>query len=955
MRDRPMIGREREQAELTQTLACARNGQGRLLLLAGEAGVGKTRLAEEALTEPDLLLLRAGASQDATPPYGPIVGVLRAFLEAVPAGFDNAGPLAGHLALLLPELGPPPARSDQATLREAIHRAFVAIARLAPTAIFLDDLQWADSATLDLLPAIAGGIEHEPLGIVGAYRSDEIPRGHPLRRMRTDLRRAGRLHEIVIEPLNREETALLTAAVLAQTPSPELVAVLYDRTQGVPFFLEELAVALATSGRLKSGGSGVELAVGEHMPIPDTLRDAVLLRVEGLSEQARRALEVAAVAGMRFGLDLVAELTDGDEALVEPIEQGLIVEVSPGVAAFRHALMREALYGVIPWPRRRSHHRRIAARLERGRLHAGEVAEHWLAAREFDRARHALLAMADASCLVHAYRDAAEAARRALAMWPENEDEPGRLALLDRLGLCEELCGNLTEAALVWQETATGYRLAGSWRELADVQRQLATVYELQGMGEPALAAHQDAAAAFDASGLPEEAATERIAVAEHLESAGRFREGLDLVIAAAAEADRAGRIDLKARTLGLEGELRADLGQIEVGLEIMRSGLALALDQNLTEAAAEIYYRLAVTLDQASDYTAARDAYATAIAFCQREGVSDVEQICVACLAVVLRQTGEWDRAISLCREVLAEVEAGHPAHAVAAGLLGSFLALRGERGQARRLLLEAHAYARRKSAMALEIDTAWSLAVVAELDGDDDAATERFRFVRERWRQTEDRHYAIPPLRWAATFFAGRGAAAEARACAHALAKIAESGNAEALAGLAHALGECALLEADAPQAALHFHQALDRLQGLDMPFARAQTQLRAGVALAAAGERDAGIERLTHAYRTARKLGARPLATRAAEELAALGEPVERRLGRRAAGYLERAGLSRREHEVLRLISLGRTNREIARELFLSPRTIEMYVGNILTKLSCSSRAEATHRAHELQLLA
>ena len=137
--------------------------------------------------------------------------------------------------------------------------------------------------------------------------------------------------------------------------------------------------------------------------------------------------------------------------------------------------------------------------------------------------------------------------------------------------------------------------------------------------------------------------------------------------------------------------------------------------------------------------------------------------------------------------------------------------------------------------------------------------------------------------------------------------------------------------------------------------MPFARAQTQLRAGVALAAAGERETGIERLTNAYRTARKLGARPLATRAAEELAALGEPVERRLGRRAAGYLERAGLSRREHEVLRLISLGRTNREIGHELFLSPRTIEMYVGNILTKLSCSSRAEATHRAHELQLLA
>ena len=210
-------------------------------------------------------------------------------------------------------------------------------------------------------------------------------------------------------------------------------------------------------------------------------------------------------------------------------------------------------------------------------------------------------------------------------------------------------------------------------------------------------------------------------------------------MLAASAEADRSGRVDLKARALGLEGQLRADLGQIEDGLETIRSGLALALDQNLTEAAAEIYYRLAVTLDQASDYAAARDAYVTAIAFCQTQGFSDIEYVCAACLAVVLRQTGEWDRAVHLCREVLAVAEVAHPAHAPAAGLLGSLLALRGERGRARGLLLEAHAQARRKGLAPLEMDTAWSLAVVAELDGDDDAAAEHCRFVRRRWEQTE------------------------------------------------------------------------------------------------------------------------------------------------------------------------------------------------------------------------
>jgi DNA-binding CsgD family transcriptional regulator len=123
---------------------------------------------------------------------------------------------------------------------------------------------------------------------------------------------------------------------------------------------------------------------------------------------------------------------------------------------------------------------------------------------------------------------------------------------------------------------------------------------------------------------------------------------------------------------------------------------------------------------------------------------------------------------------------------------------------------------------------------------------------------------------------------------------------------------------------------------------------------LALAAAGERGLAIERLTAVYRTARRLGARPLARAAAEELARLGEKVERRLGRRAAGELEHAGLSRRELEVLRLVSVGRTNREIAQALFLSPRTVDMHVRNILTKLGCRSRTEATRRAVELGLL-
>ena len=192
-------------------------------------------------------------------------------------------------------------------------------------------------------------------------------------------------------------------------------------------------------------------------------------------------------------------------------------------------------------------------------------------------------------------------------------------------------------------------------------------------------------------------------------------------------------------------------------------------------------------------------------------------------------------------------------------------------------------------------------------------------------------------------------------AHACAEALTRIAaDTGHPDALAALAHAIAEMALLEGDADTAADQLTRAVELHRELDLPFERAQIQLRAGVALAASGEHEIGVERLCDAYRAARKLGARPLAAEAAREVAHLGESVVVRLGRRAAADADGSGLSRREREVVRLVAVGRTNREIAQDLFLSPRTVDMHVRNILRKLDCRSRVEAAGRAREMGLM-
>ncbi len=954
-REGGIVGRVRERAELDGFLGALREGGCALVLVVGEAGVGKTRLVEDALAGGDFLALRGGASQEAPIPYGPIVAALRSYLRVVPDGLGDCGPLSRYLPLLLPELGPPPVGSDRATLSEALCCAFRTIAHRQPTVVFLDDLHWADHTTLELLPALAASLEQEPLLIVGAYRSDEIPRGHPLRRMRTDLRRAGRLREIPVEPLDAEQTSALAARILGRAPDPALGSMLYDRTQGVPFFIEELASALISGGRIKHGERGAELNSEEVVPLPETVRDAILLRTSGMSEAARAALEVAAVVGLRFDLEVVAELADTAEGVEDAIGLGFITELGQGLGGFRHALVREALYGEVGWARRRALHRRIAERLEADAAPAAAVAEHWIAARELRRTREALAAAAEASCAVHAYRDAARAARRALDIWPEGEDEAMRLDLVDRLGQCAELSGDLGEAARAWREVAEGRLAADDLVRAAESERRLAGVYELQGMWERAVASRQAAAGNFAASGLAGEAAAEWLAVAAHLHTGGSFAAALEFLSMAAQEADRSARRDLTARALGLMGATEAKLGRIEEGRRLVREGLALALEHSLTAPAAECYQRLASVLENAADYSGARDAYAAAIDFCQVRGLSGPAQVCLACLAYILRQTGDWGRGANLCRGVLDSADAPINARITAAGMLGWIHTSRGETRHARRLLVEAATGAKRLEMMSMEFESAWGLARLDELEGNHDSAAEHCRSLLERWQRSEDRHYAIPGLRWATTFFACRGSREETLACVQALAEIASAtGNKEALAALTHALGEAALLEGDPQQAARHFGKAIELLGQLELPFERAQTQLRAGAAQAVVGDRRAAVERLSGAYQTARKLGARPLASAAARELAALGATVDQRHGGQAVERLAHDRLSQRELEVLGFIVVGRTNRDIARELFLSLRTVDMHVRNILAKLDCRSRTEAVRKAGELGLI-
>ena len=636
MVDRDLIGRDDELALLGDRLRRAIAGEGALVLVAGEGGVGKTRLMDALGSSTPAIVLRGAATRDATPAYGPVVAALRSYLRANPGGLDDCGPLGEHLRVLLPELGPSPDVVDTATLHEAVRCALATAARDRGALVLLDDLQWSDAATLELLSDLDALLSDAPLLVVGAYRSDELPREHPLRRTHTELRRRHALDEVSLAPLDETSTAALLERELGGKPSRPLVRTVHDRAQGLPFFVEELASALSKEARLQKGAAGLELAEGSEVTVPETVRDAVLLRSGDLSAEGRAAAEAAAIAGERFELESLVELTSED-GIGELLEAGLIAECGEGRAAFRHALVREALYRDVPWLRRRALHRELGERLEARSAPGVEIAPHWLGAHDEERARSQLLRAATEFESVHAYRDAAGMVRQALELWPEGEHVDERLEALERHGAWAELAGELRDAARTWREVSSLHRVAGDGPALAAAERRLGRVCALQGDRAGAIEALSSAAEAFAASGDLASAAGDRLAASDFLQFAGRHSASLALSRLAGEEARTAKRIDLQSRALTAQGVVMAKRGEFESGMELVKQGLSLALEHNLTAEAVDAYQRLGTTFETAGDYANARVALSSALDLCRITDNHEPEAGCVACMAYVL------------------------------------------------------------------------------------------------------------------------------------------------------------------------------------------------------------------------------------------------------------------------------------------------------------------------------
>ena len=562
------VDRERELGELRSCLEDALSGRGRLALVAGEPGIGKTRTAEMVATYACLRgakVLRGRCHEgEGAPPFWPWVQVIRTCVKdrEVHAVLAELGPGSAYIAQLVPEVGErlpglptPVLESEQARFRlfDAITALLKDAARTRPLFIVLDDLHSADIPSLLFLRFLARELADSRVLVVGTYRDVGLGRQHPLSQVLAELLReeGGRL--ICLGGFSESNVARFMEMSVGQRPPADLVGAVFQETEGNPFFLTELVHLLAADGRLERPCSA--------LPIPQSVREVIRQRVARLAAECSRVLTIAAVIGREFDLGVLERVADlAGERLLEAVEEALgarvLAEVpgSPGRYSFVHILIRETLYEELSAPRRVRLHRQIGEALEsmygtQATAHLAELAYHFVAAApagDVEKAIDYAQRAGDRAMALLAYEEAARqyelGLRAAELREPPAEGQRGELLLA--LGEACRRAGEFDKARETFRRAATLARRLGAADHLARAALGFAQWWQRTDVDELEVSLLEEALVALGEGDSPlRTRVMARLAVALHYYGGSRERRAslsLEAVETARRLGDRA-------------------------------------------------------------------------------------------------------------------------------------------------------------------------------------------------------------------------------------------------------------------------------------------------------------------------------------------------------------------------------------------------------------------------------
>ncbi|MER6135825.1 AAA family ATPase [Streptomyces sp. NPDC001815] len=990
------VGRADELDVLNDAFARAATGEPQALLLGGEAGVGKTRLIEEfavrACREGAVVAVGGCVEIGADGlPFAPFSTALRALRRRLPG--ELAAAAAGQedeLARLLPELGETSrGRHDEdgmARLFELTVRLLERVAADRPVVVLLEDLHWADASTRHLLAYLFRTLRSGRLLVVATYRADDIHRRHPLRPLLAELDRLRTVRRIELGRFSRTEVGCQIAGIIASEPDPAQVDEIFARSDGNAFFVEELAVAAHE---------------GCCAGLTDSLRDLLLVRVESLPESSQQVARIVAEGGSTVEYPLlaaVARLSEDDliEALRAAVGANILLATADGGGyRFRHSLVREAVGDdLLPGERSRLN-RRYAEVLEADPAlvpadeRAARLASHWYHAHDAAKALPAVLEASVAARRRHAYSEQLRLLERAMELWdtapeavraelrpvdyaevyppcgcdPQTTplrylDLMAEAAVAGRFSGERERALKITKRALhLLEDEGDPLRAAWFWiqrsrlmeaRSRGDGWKELSTAQDLV-RGLPPSAVHADVLANVANWSMQHRPGPEALLAAERAVEYARMVGARD--------------IELHARlTLG---GLLVESGDIEAGLAEVHEVKKQASEAGAAYVVGRVHINLPSHLEGLGRSREAVRILREGVELARKFGLVYSEAWVWGNLGESLFSLGHWDEAgeAGVNSERIGQSEKPRGFNATVQARLAL---ARGDLAEAGRQLAAARGHFGTHDVVPQHLLPLTALAIgVAAGEG---------RLLDARAELDEALGIGFPPgthrYGWP-LLLASATAEADARGLPGA-----DEGRAdvlERLRGAAKGLTtnvpvwqgyerwvRAELLRAEGRDAPDEWAEVLDAFELLERPYDLACVRYRLAESLLVAGggeeERDRSTELLRLARAAADHLGARPLA----DAVSLLAQRARLTLSRTPertspvpADPAEALGLTSRERDVLRLVAAGHTNRRIAEELFISPKTASVHVSNILAKLNVSGRGEAAALAHRLRL--
>jgi DNA-binding CsgD family transcriptional regulator len=990
-----VVGREDEITALERALERVGEDGGQTILIAGEAGVGKSRLIAAARGRADGLGFLSLQGQcfepDTALPYAPLIDLIRTCLIGKPpealashpgAAAPELGRLVPELASLLPALAAPPASQDpeqeKRRLFHALTQFILGQSGAGHVLLVVEDLHWSDETSLEFLLSLARRAPAHPLLLVLSYRSEEI--GPGLRHFLAELDRRRLARELVLKPLTRGGVGAMLRAIFAHQEHPvrgAFVDALSTLTEGNPFFVEEVLKSLAVTGHLTAPEGLWSSARLDGVHIPRSVQDAVLRRLVRASAPAQRVLALAAVAGPRFDFSLLQRIAGQDEDellqhIKELVAAQLVVEESAERFAFRHALTRQAIYGQLLVRERQALHRAIVEAIEQ--LHEGSADAHLP-----DLAYHAFAAGLWEKALQYARRMGEQA-----------------LAMHAPQAAIEQFTRAIEAARQLGQSPAP------------ELLRARGQAYETQGEFERA---QDDYVAALDAARVARDRGAEWqglldlgfLWLARDYERAGDFlRQARDL----ADQMEDPARL---AQSLNRLGNWYANMDQPRQAQGLHRQALVIFRDLNDQPGIAQTLDLLAVTTFFAGDRQGAITAFEEAATYYRalgdRRGLvsalatlgplrccSQVVETLPAVAPHAGQAVGECEEALTIAREIGWRSGEAYALLELAACLLAV-----GDYGRAQIALNEG-------LAIAEEIEHRGWLTLTHNDLGRmylDLLAARAARWHFERAYRSAQETGAKHLIESTAAFLAEASLLGHAPARAEEVLQglVAEESPVETLkqSALLAAYGELCLARGDPDQALRAADRVIAWAEQASGEGVIARLWKLRGESLAALGRTAEAEAALRAAREAAREQQSRPLlwqlhtslgallqaqgrradaeqsydaARSVVEEMAAtilddaLREefwegalariPTARQPSARGLAKDRYGGLTARECEVVRLIARGLSNREIAETLVISERTVEAHTSHIRGKLGLTSRIQVAAWAVERGLV-